>query len=83
MTPLRILIVEDEWSIAYDHSRVLQKAGHQVIGPVPDVPQTEQDVVEEGAESSSRPTNSGKNESHKMPDMKKLGKFFKNLGGKK
>ena len=39
MTPLRVLIVEDEWSIAYDHSCVLQKAGHKVIGPAPDVAQ--------------------------------------------
>ena len=39
MTPLRILIVEDEWSIAYDHSCVLQQAGHTVVGPVPDVGQ--------------------------------------------
>jgi len=37
MTPLRILIVEDEWSIAYDHSCVLQAAGHIVVGPVPSV----------------------------------------------
>lgn len=37
MTSLRVLIVEDEWSIAYDHATMLQRAGHHVIGPAPDV----------------------------------------------
>ncbi|KAK1832875.1 GLUT4 regulating protein TUG-domain-containing protein [Podospora conica] len=57
------------------------RRAHQL--PVPDVPQSGPDeAVESHAESSSKPTGSGKSESSKMPDMKKLSKFFK-LPGKK
>lgn len=52
--------------------------------PVPDVPQSDESPVEAPAESfSSKPADAGRSsESKKMPDMKKLGKFFK-LPGKK
>jgi tether containing UBX domain for GLUT4 len=51
--------------------------------PVPDVPQVGPDeAADSPAESSSRPADSGRSESKKLPDMKKLGKFFK-LPGKK
>ena len=35
--PLRVLIVEDEWFIAYDHARHVESAGHEVVGPVQSV----------------------------------------------
>lgn len=52
--------------------------------PVPDVPQSDESPAETPAESSSsKPADAGRStESKKMPDMKKLGKFFK-LPGKK
>lgn len=51
--------------------------------PVPDVPQGEEAAEAPAESSSSKPADAGRSsESKKMPDMKKLGKFFK-LPGKK
>jgi DNA-binding LytR/AlgR family response regulator len=33
----RVMIVEDEWLVAEDHAATLRQAGHEIVGPCPNV----------------------------------------------
>jgi DNA-binding LytR/AlgR family response regulator len=33
----KVMIVEDEWLVAEDHAATLRQAGHEIVGPFPNV----------------------------------------------